>query len=47
VSSPYGPAGLVTDDTQMTLFTAEALLDADRADLGNRLHAAYWRWLAT
>ncbi|OZM79788.1 ADP-ribosylglycohydrolase [Pseudonocardia sp. MH-G8] len=47
VPSPYGPAGLVTDDTQMTLFTVEALLDTDPADLGDRLHAAYRRWLVT
>jgi ADP-ribosylglycohydrolase len=47
VPSPYGSAGLVTDDTQMTLFTAEALLATDPPELGDRLHAAYRRWLAT
>jgi ADP-ribosylglycohydrolase len=47
VPSPYGPAGLVTDDTQMTLFTAEALLDTDPPGLDDRLHAAYRRWLVT
>ena len=59
----YGPAGLVdfppggggiTDDTQMTLFTAEALIRARRRYEARRLdHAeaelwwAYRRWLAT
>jgi ADP-ribosylglycohydrolase len=59
----YGPAGLVdfpngggriTDDTQMTLFTAEGLmrarrrLDARRIDHAtDQLWAAYRRWLAT
>lgn len=43
--SGYGPPGLVTDDTQMVLFTVEALLgDGDRAEA---LHAAYLRWLRT
>ncbi|MDQ1515704.1 MAG: hypothetical protein QOE80_1534 [Actinomycetota bacterium] len=58
----YGPAGLVdfpaggsiTDDTQMTLFTAEGLMrarrrfDARRIDHAtDQLWAAYRRWLAT
>ena len=43
--SAYGAPGLVTDDTQMVLFTVEALLaDGDRAAA---LHAAYLRWLRT
>jgi ADP-ribosylglycohydrolase len=43
--SGYGPPGLVTDDTQMVLFTVEALLaEGDRAEA---LHAAYLRWLRT
>jgi ADP-ribosylglycohydrolase len=46
VASPYGRPGLVTDDTQMALFTAEALLDPT-PDVGSALHAAYLRWLAT
>lgn len=40
--SPYGPPGLITDDTQMVLFTAEALVTP-----GDSLHAAYLRWLRT
>jgi ADP-ribosylglycohydrolase len=36
---------LVSDDTQMTLFTAEALLDGD--DVVARCGSAYLRWLAT
>ncbi|GAA5133996.1 ADP-ribosylglycohydrolase family protein [Pseudonocardia adelaidensis] len=36
VPSPYGAPGLVTDDTQMTLFTAEALLDTDPPGLDDR-----------
>ncbi len=47
VPSQYGPAGLVTDDTQMTLFTAEALLATDPPDVDERMHAAYRRWLVT
>lgn len=46
--------GAITDDTQMTLFTAEGLLDAMRAsgtaDAGTVLacvHAALLRWLTT
>ncbi|WP_300010835.1 ADP-ribosylglycohydrolase family protein [Pseudonocardia sp.] len=43
--SAYGRAGLITDDTQMTLFTAEALLDG--GELPAALTAAYLRWLDT
>jgi ADP-ribosyl-[dinitrogen reductase] hydrolase len=59
----YGPAGLtdfppdaghITDDTQMTLFTAEALIRAHRRYEARRfeyavdeLWSAYRRWLAT
>lgn len=43
--------GLVTDDTQMTLFGAEAILltpaDAPREDLISAVWAAYQRWLLT
>ncbi|MDN5933360.1 MAG: ADP-ribosylglycohydrolase family protein [Pseudonocardia sp.] len=40
--SGYGPPGLITDDTQMVLFTVEALVTP-----GDSLHAAYLRWLRT
>lgn len=50
----YGRRGALTDDTQMTLFTAEGLLLAyDRGqergiwDPLGMVHAAYLRWLAT
>lgn len=49
----YGRVGAITDDTQMTLFTAEGLLQADdRLDSGIAnppavLGAAYLRWLNT
>jgi ADP-ribosylglycohydrolase len=50
----YGPAGAVTDDTQMTLFTAEGLLRArGRQHRGaawsptEAIHRAYMRWLHT
>ena len=43
--SGYGPPGLVTDDTQMVLFTVEALLAA--GDPVEALHPAYLRWLRT
>ncbi|BAJ29000.1 MULTISPECIES: ADP-ribosylglycohydrolase family protein [Kitasatospora] len=39
-----GRGGQVTDDTQMTLFTAEGLL---RGGTPEDLHAAYRRWFAT
>ncbi|MQA86097.1 MAG: ADP-ribosylglycohydrolase family protein [Streptosporangiales bacterium] len=48
-----GERGLVTDDTQMTLFTAEGLIRAGvREDCGVRpipsvVHGAYLRWLDT
>lgn len=48
----YGPLGAVTDDTQMTLFTVEGLVQAgrrhrpDHLDMGF-VHAAYLRWLGT
>lgn len=40
--SSYGRPGLITDDTQMVLFTVEALVTP-----GDSLHAAYLRWLRT
>lgn len=49
----YGRVGAITDDTQMTLFTAEGLLQADdrlRRGIGNpaaNLWFAYQRWLRT
>ncbi|WP_052434146.1 ADP-ribosylglycohydrolase family protein [Streptacidiphilus melanogenes] len=48
--SPRGALAEVTDDTQMTLFTAEGLLLADRPTPESVLpavHAAYRRWLRT
>lgn len=56
---PYrGRPGLVTDDTQMTLFTAEGLITAALADTGSpgdgspddvarHLYRSYLRWLDT
>lgn len=41
--SAYGPPGLITDDTQMVLFTVEALLTPGP----DALPAAYGRWLRT
>jgi ADP-ribosylglycohydrolase len=38
----YGRFGAITDDTQMTLFTAEGLLEGGSVD---DIHAAYVRWL--
>lgn len=53
-SSAYGKVGAITDDTQMTLFTAEELIRAHVASqLGleytvpSVLHHAYLRWLST
>ena len=53
-ASAYGGKGMITDDTQMTLFTTEGLIRAkhrmaDRglANLGAVLHRAYLRWLFT
>jgi ADP-ribosylglycohydrolase len=55
----YGRTGAITDDTQMTLFTAEGLLrarqrggdgpggDLPGGDVPGALWAAYQRWLAT
>lgn len=50
----YGKVGAITDDTQMTLFTAEGALRACvRADVRGMchppsvIHAAYLRWLHT
>jgi ADP-ribosyl-[dinitrogen reductase] hydrolase len=54
LASAYGRRGAVTDDTQMTLFTAEGLIRADNVrrtggadDPVPVLHRAYVRWLAT
>lgn len=53
-ASAYGGTGRITDDTQMTLFTAEGLIRAEHhvADRGlvsvdAVLHRAYLRWLYT
>jgi ADP-ribosylglycohydrolase len=56
-SLAYGRRGAITDDTQMTLFTAEGLLRASsgsrsRRDFGpmeliSAVRGAYLRWLAT
>ena len=45
----YGRSGAITDDTQMTLFTAEGLLRAASAggDVVRHTHRAYLRWLST
>jgi ADP-ribosylglycohydrolase len=50
----YGRQGAITDDTQMTLFTAEGLLRADNqrivhgtSDPVSSVHKAYLRWLFT
>ncbi len=45
----YGRVGAITDDTQMTLFTAEGLLRARRAGMpaGEAVYEAYLDWLAT
>ena len=45
----YGGVGRITDDTQMTLFTAEGLLcaAAERDDEIEQIRLAYLRWLAT
>jgi ADP-ribosylglycohydrolase len=52
--APYrGGLGLVTDDTQLTLFTAEGLITAALADadspeqVARYMHLSYQRWLAT
>lgn len=42
------PPALVSDDTQMTLFTAEGLIAApEPSEQLARIHQAYLRWLAT
>lgn len=52
-ANAYGGRGRWTDDTQMTLFTAEGLLDAatagadNRTDVVDHIHAAYRRWYGT
>jgi ADP-ribosylglycohydrolase len=48
----YGRAGTITDDTQMTLFTAEGLLRDQQQSTGSRdpagaIWRAYRRWLNT
>ena len=50
----YGRLGAITDDTQMTLFTAEGLLEAalaepcgGRGDVTPAVYRAYLRWLST
>ena len=50
----YGQAGAITDDTQMTLFTAEGLLRAQSrliekgiTDPVTVIHLSYLRWLVT
>jgi ADP-ribosylglycohydrolase len=43
----YGVLGAITDDTQMTLFTAEGLLRGQRGDVTVELWRAYSRWLCT
>ncbi len=48
----YGRAGAITDDTQMTLFTAEGLLRDQQQPTGGRdapaaIWRAYQRWLLT
>lgn len=47
--SEYVPLGSITDDTQMTLFTAEGLIEARDQDQDPvaAVHLAYLRWLAT
>ncbi|MBB2911231.1 ADP-ribosylglycohydrolase [Streptosporangium becharense] len=44
VPDPHGEIGLITDDTQMTLFTVEGLL---RGGDVTAVHHAYLRWLDT
>lgn len=53
-SPAYGRLGAITDDTQMTLFTAEGLIRADNRWLERGIchppsvvHHAYLRWLVT
>jgi len=53
-AAAYGRRGAITDDTQMTLFTAEGLIRARNrsaesgiADVDAVMHRAYERWLLT
>lgn len=53
-SPAYGRVGAITDDTQMTLFTAEGLirarqrwLDRGIANVPSVINRAYMRWLST
>ena len=53
-ASAYGGKGRITDDTQMTLFTAEGLIRAEHrltdqglANVDAVVHRAYLRWLST
>jgi ADP-ribosylglycohydrolase len=53
-ASAYGGKGMITDDTQMTLFTAEGLIrsehrlsDRGLANVDGVVHRAYLRWLST
>lgn len=54
LAEAYGRVGAITDDTQMTLFTAEGLLNAhvrwSMRGIGSvpgMMQRAYWRWLST
>jgi ADP-ribosylglycohydrolase len=54
IASDFGPDGVtemhynrVSDDTQMTLFTAEGLLSAQAGDEVDSVRRAYLRWLQT
>jgi ADP-ribosyl-[dinitrogen reductase] hydrolase len=54
LSPAFGRIGSITDDTQMTLFTAEGLLRAEaelhrqgKSDVIGSVHQAYLRWLLT
>ena len=40
-------AALISDDTQMTLFTAEGLLECRDGDYAKSINAAYLNWLET
>ena len=53
-SPVYDRVGVVTDDTQLTLFTAEGLVDAlakspnaTNDEILASIHVAYLRWLVT
>jgi ADP-ribosylglycohydrolase len=54
IQSSFGPDGVtelrrnqISDDTQMTLFTAEGLLEASAGDEYESVRSAYLRWYAT